>query len=447
MAAQQPFAPFDLEEQNAEITRKRALADALMKQGLAGPAQGQMVSGHYVGPGIGVVNPLLQVLAGKLAGRQADEASAKAKTEYRAGLEGELGKYFDTREGKPGEVMNDQQAANLMQNDQAPTLAEPVKADPRKAAIGALVSSFPELRALGGQDFAEMRKKPGADYKEHLTQDGTLVRSYHDGRVVDLGNYAKPQDDFTDPYTIKGPSGDVLVRKNKRTGKVEAIDTASKTNIDLGVKGDQEFAKQLAGERAGVLKKSYEGAQMASRGLDALSAASQDLAAGLKSGAPAKIGLAIGKWGKALGLGDDPSIVNTEAYRANMARETFGLIKNLGSGTGISNADREFAEKAAGGEITLDDATMYRLMNVAMVSSANVQLEHNRLVDRNVESNPKLAADINTFALPITFRGNDDMAWDPELKKFVVKGPPPKAGGGPGTGQPRSPNKPSVSNW
>lgn len=413
--------PFDLEAQSQEIQRKRKLAEALYAQTLQGNP-GKMVGGHYVGGGVmNAVDPIARALIGNYATSQADQQQKAYGDEYSKQLGEGVDKYLTTRDGAPGETLDTAGADALMNQNQNPTLQEPVAADPRRAVVEAMTSRIPELQAVGKTELAGLLRKPGADYKEHLTQDGTLVRTTADGKVVNMGNFAKPQDKYSAPYTIKGADGkDLLVRRNETNGKVESIGGGG-TTVNVGDKVDTEFGKAVSKKRAEQLEKSYESATAASKGLEAISNAADDLDAGIKSGAPAKITLAIAKWGKALGLSDDPAIINTEAYRANMARETFQLIKNLGSGTAISNTDLVFADKASGGEITLDDASMARLLDIAQAASANVMLENQRLVSTAAKATPEYAGDLEGFRVPINFKGSTGVEYDPNLRRFTVK--------------------------
>ena len=55
---------------------------------------------------------------------------------------------------------------------------------------------------------------------------------------------------------------------------------------------------------------------------------------------------------------------NTEVLRAQLAQPVFALVQQLGSGSGISNADLQFSERAAGGKITLDKKAIARLVEI-----------------------------------------------------------------------------------
>lgn len=64
-------------------------------------------------------------------------------------------------------------------------------------------------------------------------------------------------------------------------------------------------------------------------------------------------------------LGDDPSaVIDTESYISQAAPRVAEIIKAFGSGTGLSDKDREFAELAAAGKITMDAGSMKRVLRI-----------------------------------------------------------------------------------
>jgi hypothetical protein len=60
----------------------------------------------------------------------------------------------------------------------------------------------------------------------------------------------------------------------------------------------------------------------------------------------------------------DDEIANTEAFVASRAVEVGRLIKMFGAGTGLSDADREFATKAAAGNIEMNEASIRRILKI-----------------------------------------------------------------------------------
>lgn len=473
MAGQQ--LPFDLETEQAAIDRKRQLAQALMQQAFNQP-QGQMVSGHFVAPGIlQALAPVAAAFLGSGINSQADDSTKELKGKYNNMLASGLQKYFDTRDGKPGQTMTTDQVDALMNRDQAPQLAEPVKADPRRAAIEALTSGVAPLQQLGQMDLQQIGRSAltpkdllglsGFDPKSRLLAAmggglGVLAPEKKEHVVNGQIVVGTPDSGYSPVVDVRDKFGDVGVigqgddgkpiygQKNTSTGEAKFAPKGVQVNVDTVQKAGDKFATELAGKRADLLAKSYDNATAASKAIDAIENAENDVSAGIKSGATGQVALGIAKFAKSLGLDADPQIANTEAFRANMARETLNLVKGLGAGTGISNADREFAEKASGGSILLDDQAIVRLMNIAKAAAGNVMLSHNRLLSAQQGATGTLPQDLETFRVPFTMKGNDQLIFDEGSKKFVVKPPaqPPKSVAPAAPGK-TAPGTMSVQEW
>lgn len=474
MAGQQ--LPFDLETDQAAIERKRQLAQTLLQQAMSGQ-QGQMVSGHFVAPSLlASLAPVAAAAFSSGISSQADDATRELKGKYNNMLASGLQKYFDTRDGKPGQTMSADQVDALMNHDQAPPpLAEPIKADPRRAAIEALTSGVGPLQQLGQMDLQQIGKSAltpkdllglsGFDPKSRLlaAMGGGLPvlqpeRKEHvvNGQIVvgtpDSG-YA-PVVDARDKFGQVGVIGQgddgkpIYGQLNSGTGEAKFAPKGVQVNVDTAQKAGDKFATELAGKRADLLAKSYDNATAASKAIDAIENAENDVSAGIKSGATGQVALGVAKFAKSLGLDADPQIANTEAFRANMARETLNLVKGLGAGTGISNADREFAEKASGGSILLDDQAIVRLMNIAKAAAGNVMLAHTRLLSAQQGATGTLPQDLETFRVPFTMKGNDQLVFDEGSKKFIVKPPAqlPKPAIPPAPGK-TAPGTISVQEW
>lgn len=436
--------PFDFEQQNQAIAQKRALVAALQAAQVKGPGpSGSMVGPHFVANKSEIISPLLRAFQQRREQGDLDSRQAEFSKQYSTALKDGATSYMDNMQGNPSPVMSTAQADALMNRDVNPNL-DPVQPNPRKAIVDAMTSQIPELRDLGRAQMAQIGKakedKWHAPVKEVRGGKPVLVQ-YSDGgqsrvvegsplreplviqgKVVDKDNptevIANHEDQFGPPFA--GPGGQYW-RKNLATGKVEQIDNAPKTTINTGDKMD----KGLSTVRAKMLEESYGTAQKARTGMQALDQASADMDAGIKTGSTADISLALAKFGKSLGLNVDPSIANTEAWRGNMARETFNLIKNLGTGNAISNADLTFAEKASLGKITLDDQAMRRMMAVAKAGAAQTLLDHNKLLNRAQKARGEDAQDLEFFRIDTGFNGGEgrnSIAFNDLTNRFEVQG-------------------------
>lgn len=67
---------------------------------------------------------------------------------------------------------------------------------------------------------------------------------------------------------------------------------------------------------------------------------------------------------RVFGIGDPEAITNTETFRSAVAPMVATILKDTVGSANISNSDREFAEKAAGGSIALDASSIARLLDI-----------------------------------------------------------------------------------
>jgi len=158
--------------------------------------------------------------------------------------------------------------------------------------------------------------------------------------------------------------------------------SASKTNVNT-----------TPGPAAAVYKtfeERYDQAKTAANALPSFAEAKRLLDSGeIILGAGADNRVALTKLGGLLGL-DTTAAANAETFGSVVAPQVLALVRGLGAGSGISNADREFAQKAAGGSINLEPAAIKRLMDIGERAARMRVKEHNATLDRVYpESDPQ----------------------------------------------------------
>jgi hypothetical protein len=115
--------------------------------------------------------------------------------------------------------------------------------------------------------------------------------------------------------------------------------------------------------------------------LDSTRQARKLLDSGVITGFGADFKVGLGKALQQMGYhGADDAISNSEAYVATRAQEVGRLIKLFGAGTGLSDADREFATKAAAGSIELNEASIRRILDINERAAQNVLAAYNEMV-------------------------------------------------------------------
>ena len=89
---------------------------------------------------------------------------------------------------------------------------------------------------------------------------------------------------------------------------------------------------------------------------------------------------------------------NTEAYIALAAPRVADIIQAFGAGTGLSDADREFAAKAAAGDISMTPQSLQRILKILKKASENKLAMYNDTVAAMQKEGLNPAA--NGFVLP-----------------------------------------------
>jgi hypothetical protein len=193
-----------------------------------------------------------------------------------------------------------------------------------------------------------------------------------------------------------------------RNGKLDAVGGGGVTvNTGAGGSDKQVFDAMAA---------SAETARSAATGLNSIREARNAIEGGAILGAGADVRLGLQKVGALLGVADPGVIQNTETFRSAIAPQVAALMKATVGSTQISNSDREFAEKAAGGSISLDAGTIKRLLGI-MEKAGTVAI--NSHMDRLNKVYPDAAANPRERAL---FEVQMPAAPEPPKKRRTVGG-------------------------
>jgi hypothetical protein len=179
------------------------------------------------------------------------------------------------------------------------------------------------------------------------------------------------------------PAGVTLKKSNGTT-----------VNVDLGKETESAMMVKLGETRAGAISKSYTDNSLVSFTSTVIENQWQLVEGGIKSGIFAKLGLTGGKALKALGLiandsNEAETIARTEAFAANVGTLVGQIIRDFGSGTGLSDADRDYAAAIAAGDITMDEGAIKRLLRIQALASRIKIQGHNKQIDKLPEGNMK----------------------------------------------------------
>lgn len=184
-------------------------------------------------------------------------------------------------------------------------------------------------------------------------------------------HYAAPTDEIREfEYNQKDPRFAAYKIALKKAGATNV--NTNVNNVNGGGSDKQVFD---------AVDESAKVARSSALGLAGLQEAKAALKGGIISGAGANQMLFLQKAGAALGMTDPTKVINTETFRSAITPQIAATIKATVGTANISNPDREFAEKAAGGNITLDAGSIGRLIDIMERASRSNIEQHNQRLD------------------------------------------------------------------
>lgn len=418
---------YDYDAQAQDLARRQKIAEAMQAQSLS-PMELPQQAGVRASPLAAVAKIVQAYVANKQMGDLKGERQSMADRYKTEGQEG-LQRFFDTITPKSVPLDNFAGEEGPLQTPDpatAGTFTQP--GNQRKAVLEAMASNHPMLQQIGAAQLPGLLK--GSPSKDHVINN-KLVRVPEGGGPTVLGDFNDPKvKELWGPVEEvgKGPDGKPITgQKNLETGQIRftPAGTNVKVETNVGDKSGVKFGEELGKARAKQISDSYDKVKDVPQTLTTLNDAATNLAAGIKSGALGEVQLTIAKLGKSLGIGNgDPQMANTETFRASMAQSVLAILKTLRP---ASDKDVEYAEKAAGGKITLDDKTMLRLINSARAAGYNTFLDHDRLLERSMALPGGKEAGVEQFRIPMTINA-DAETFDYSDGRFSVKGPDPATG-------------------
>lgn len=357
------MADIDIITQMEETARRRRLLDALSKSSQEAPLVGKQ----------GGTQAVMQVLSGLInnySQGKLSEEEAGNRAKYNTQLGQETNSYLDRMSGKPGQVLNDQQAGALMNNNQDPgPLAEPVQRNPREAVTRALTSNLPEMQRLGQAGMAGLGKSEDEKFGHTPTTmqgpDGKMMSVL----IGDRGT-VKPVAGFNpaiklestaggrlyDPYKGEkagyigdkfGPTQNVngeAVQFEGDSGKAHQVanrPSQVRVNANTINKGETEFSKELGKDVAGQFKTVRAAAEQGYKTLSTVEQLRELDSKGVFQGPTANLALVLGQFGNTIGLPvDQAKLANSEAYQRQFSKEIAQVLMQ-GGGVGRSMTDED----------------------------------------------------------------------------------------------------------
>jgi hypothetical protein len=182
------------------------------------------------------------------------------------------------------------------------------------------------------------------------------------------------------------------IKDDAHRKRVIDLKRAGAQNIDLGGGSNKQVFE--------TMEKSHSSAAAAASGLNGIREAKKALNAGGIFGFGADQRLAFAKLGSII-FGPDAAVENTETFRSAMAPQVAAMLKATVGSVQVSNADREFAEKAAAGSITLDEKSIKRLVGVMERMGNEAVRIHKKKMDAVYPDKPEFARERALFAVDV----------------------------------------------
>jgi hypothetical protein len=171
------------------------------------------------------------------------------------------------------------------------------------------------------------------------------------------------------------------------------IARAGASNINLAQ--EKAFESELGKGQAESIVKSRTAAQDAASIIDTVKTGRDIMKSGIITGAGADFLVNLNQGLKTAGIdaGYADAAANSQAFTANMANSVGKLIKQFGAGTGLSDADREYAKDMAGGRISLDAKAINKILDINERAARNVITRHNKDV-KGIKTNIPLEVEM-----------------------------------------------------
>jgi hypothetical protein len=248
-----------------------------------------------------------------------------------------------------------------------------------------VASTVQQLLTLPPQQRASILSQAGASAGELKPTTQTVNR----GGATELVQVTP----FTGATRTIGAYEDVPLPANVVAQKKD-IARAGAVNVNLPAQ-EKAFETELGKEQAGDLIKSRAAARDAVSIIDTVKTGRDIMKSGMITGAGADFLVNLNQGLKTVGIdaGYADAAANSQAFAANMANNVGKLIKQFGAGTGLSNADREYAEKMAGSKITLDPKAINRILEINERAARNVITRHNKDV-KGIKTNIPLEVEL-----------------------------------------------------
>jgi hypothetical protein len=223
---------------------------------------------------------------------------------------------------------------------------------------------------------------PGMDAARLATQKAELGIGETEAKIAKLGAETRALGQPKPPAAVQEAEWYRTATPEQRKAFDDAK-AAGRSVTTIVNPQESAFQRELGAVKGKQIETGLTAAQDAVSILDTIGTGRNLLDSGLITGFGANFLVNAGQALRQAGidLASEES-ANTQAYAAALAANVGRVIKLFGAGTGLSNADREYAEKMAGGNITLDERALRRILDINERAARNTIKTHNQNVDK-----------------------------------------------------------------
>lgn len=250
------------------------------------------------------------------------------------------------------------------------------------------------LSKVSDEDFTATIAGQKGNVKAWMTENGDITAF----RENDFGMvYDEEQSKFVPPGSLGLQQAPPQVQKvvNASNRVIEGIADASvKDIVDLKTKA--ETAKETL--------------MVIDRQMERLG--------GMPTGLSANLEIGLRRVGQLVGLPYDPKVTNAQEYMMEVANLVKAQIKAFGSGTSITDADREYTERMVGGDITQQAEALERMLAIYREAAINTISTYNGAVSATAKGiGTENMGTFRPIALPDEKKKEDD-----GFEGFSIKG-------------------------
>ncbi|WP_271612935.1 M15 family metallopeptidase [Bradyrhizobium sp. CCBAU 21362] len=292
-------------------------------------------------------------------------------------------------------------------------LAQPVANDPVHVQLAGDPAALPanseptQGYAVPGQPapIAGPQMPPAVSSYVQRALRNPLTRS--SGLAV-LNNYAKPRESYTQETDADGNVWSVNQQTGQRTVALkhdkpeeQARPMTPEERVQYGIPANAAVAMTRYGPKAigsgpsttvnvggGTDKQIFDefverskAARSTAQGLSAIRTARAAIDGGAITGFNADNRLQLQKAASLFGITEPDKIQNSEVFKAAIAPQVAAVLKATVGNANISDSDRRFAERAAGGSLDLDEGSIKRLLDIMEKASVAQLQEHQEALD------------------------------------------------------------------